>query len=264
MTDFGRRAGDMYKVVYDQDGNGIVDNSFKLDLRTLPEVRDHEPQAHLHTESQISDLDHIPNPHALGGAKHTAATLAQLNAKVSDANMDDSSVARTPLLHHGNHEDGGLDEIDCTGLVGAGGIATYGMRAILVGTQSVPTATWTLMELDTIDYDNFPGGSFNTTTHQWTCPTAGRYALALSGGFESALPSTTSIGVLMKKGGTLYGPYVRFCTGCTDFIRVAAADIQQIAQGAVYDMWIRHDYAGGLLLQTGVQYTNYLAIHRIG
>ena len=38
-------------------------------------------------------------PHALGGASHTADTLASLNTKVSDAILDDTSAARTPSLH---------------------------------------------------------------------------------------------------------------------------------------------------------------------
>lgn len=37
--------------------------------------------------------------HALGGAAHAADTLANLNTKVSDATLDDSSAARPPTAH---------------------------------------------------------------------------------------------------------------------------------------------------------------------
>jgi hypothetical protein len=40
-----------------------------------------------------------PGAHALGGASHTADTLANLNTKVSDATLDDSSASRPPTAH---------------------------------------------------------------------------------------------------------------------------------------------------------------------
>jgi len=40
-----------------------------------------------------------PSAHTLGGAKHTTDTLANLNLKVSDATLDDSSAERTPTAH---------------------------------------------------------------------------------------------------------------------------------------------------------------------
>jgi len=57
-------------------------------------------------------------PHSLGGADHDADTLANLNAKVSDATLDDSGDARTPTSHAIDHEDGGSDEISVAGLSG--------------------------------------------------------------------------------------------------------------------------------------------------
>ena len=43
----------------------------------------------------------VPSPHALGGVHHSADTLANLNSKISDATLDDSSATRTPA-EHGN------------------------------------------------------------------------------------------------------------------------------------------------------------------
>lgn len=56
--------------------------------------------------------------HALGGAYHTASTLAQLNALVSDATLDTSSASRTPNTHASSHENGNSDEISVAGLSG--------------------------------------------------------------------------------------------------------------------------------------------------
>lgn len=64
---------------------------------------------------QHSDLggigvnDHHARDHALGGATHIADTLANLNTKISDATLDDSSSARTPVAHEASHISGGSD-----------------------------------------------------------------------------------------------------------------------------------------------------------
>jgi len=58
MTDFGRKAGDMAKAVYDTDDDGLVDDSDKLEGSSKAQVQDHVPKSHTHTEAQITDLDH--------------------------------------------------------------------------------------------------------------------------------------------------------------------------------------------------------------
>ncbi|MBA7610710.1 hypothetical protein ES703_17922 [subsurface metagenome] len=58
MTEFGKRAGDMSKSVYDADKDGIVDNSELLEGKSKAQVQDHIPKSHTHTEAEIDDLDH--------------------------------------------------------------------------------------------------------------------------------------------------------------------------------------------------------------
>jgi len=53
----------------------------------------------------------LPMVHDLGGAQHAADTLADLNTKISDATLDDSSDPRTPTAHATSHADGGSDEV---------------------------------------------------------------------------------------------------------------------------------------------------------
>jgi len=50
--------------------------------------------------------------HDLGGDKHNADTLANLNVKISDAELDDKSDQRDPKAHASTHESGGSDTID--------------------------------------------------------------------------------------------------------------------------------------------------------
>jgi len=52
-----------------------------------------------------------PGAHALGGASHTADTLANLNTKVSDATLDTSTASRPPTAHTSSHKHGGSDEV---------------------------------------------------------------------------------------------------------------------------------------------------------
>ena len=54
-----------------------------------------------HDGTSIKDIGTgaTPGAHALAGAQHNADTLANLNAKISDATLDDSSAARTPTSH---------------------------------------------------------------------------------------------------------------------------------------------------------------------
>ena len=54
-----------------------------------------------HDGVSIKDIGEgtAPGAHALAGAQHNADTLANLNAKISDATLDDSSAARTPASH---------------------------------------------------------------------------------------------------------------------------------------------------------------------
>lgn len=64
--------------------------------------------------------------HDLAGSDHNADTLADLNLKVSDATLDDSSATRTPSAHEATHESGGADPVDISSLAGTldhGGLA---------------------------------------------------------------------------------------------------------------------------------------------
>lgn len=52
-----------------------------------------------------------PASHAIAGPEHSSSTLAQLNSKIVDATLDDSSDPRVPTSHASSHQHGGSDEI---------------------------------------------------------------------------------------------------------------------------------------------------------
>lgn len=66
------------------------------------------------TKTEVQD--HVPQAHTLGS--HTEDTLANLNAKISDADLDAAGTARPPTAHKASHENGGDDEISVAGLSG--------------------------------------------------------------------------------------------------------------------------------------------------
>ena len=100
MTDFGRRAVGAvgaHKTTHEDEG---VD---EISIEGLSgQAADNQPA----------------RVHQIGGAKHTASTLAQLNTKISDATLDDKTSVRPPEVHKAHHEDGGTDEMSVAGLVG--------------------------------------------------------------------------------------------------------------------------------------------------
>ena len=88
-------VGRTLEYVYD-DGAGTVEPYYmKSDGVPIPMVG---IIAHASTTGQTAN-DHHNQVHDFAGADHNSATLAQLNAKVSDATLDDSSASRTPSAH---------------------------------------------------------------------------------------------------------------------------------------------------------------------
>ena len=120
MTDMGRRAGpgDMEKEDYDANEDGVVDQVIAHKISHQNGGADEISVAGLSGELAG---DQPPKSHGLGGTKHAASLLALVNSKITDANLDDKGDPRTPDAHSASHENGGSDEIDCTGLDGTGG-----------------------------------------------------------------------------------------------------------------------------------------------
>jgi len=120
MTDFGRRtAAGTHAASHETGGADLV--HFLL-LADMLHAAAHENGGADEIDvaglsGELADQQEAKS-HTLGGARHTPSTLALINLKVSDGNLDKDSDTRTPTAHASSHEDGGADEIDLTGLAG--------------------------------------------------------------------------------------------------------------------------------------------------
>ena len=106
MVEFGRQPAPLVHASRHEDDG---DDEVSVD-GLAGELEDSQPSA----------------PHGLAGSKHNAATLAELNEKVSDATLDKAGDAREPEDHASKHESGGDDEISVAGLTGATALAILG------------------------------------------------------------------------------------------------------------------------------------------
>lgn len=93
--------------------SGVLSLTPGTNRRQLGVVIDATPGA---WRAFLTTLTHEHSTHALGGPLHTSATLAELNALVSDANMDDSGDGRIPLDYQSEIEVT-RDTTSSTGLV---------------------------------------------------------------------------------------------------------------------------------------------------
>lgn len=120
-----------------------------------------------------------PKTHNLGGAEHGADTLANLNAKVSDATLDDSSASRTPTAHKTTHQSGGGDEV--VGIL---------LQGTAVGRPAAGTANRFYLATDTMELSRDNGitwdsigvlGGLDLTAHVSRHANAGADELSVAG-----------------------------------------------------------------------------------
>jgi len=81
----------------------------------------------------------------------------------------------------------------------------YYCRASDSGTQSIPSATNTLITLDTDDYDADGWHSTSTNTERITPTIAGWYRCTAAGGFTGSMASGDRVILYMTKSGTTIG-----------------------------------------------------------
>lgn len=81
---------------------------------------------------QLADPQ-TPLAHAIAGATHTASTLAELNTKISDATLDDSSATRTPTAHSASHNKAGGDVLNVNELGSSAAVADQLLAADGIG-----------------------------------------------------------------------------------------------------------------------------------
>lgn len=169
---------------------------------------------------KYTNLGQIPiRLHLLGGAEHTADTLANLVAKISDANVLYSSkageIAATTLKATPVAADTFLIEDSAASnakkrvpfsALGDGGAPNVGFYAKRTsGNQTLNSASETKVAFPAEDED--PGSDFNTTTYVFTAPTAGRYTFTASAQITLAIAGRVELrlyhgSTLVSEGGS--------------------------------------------------------------
>jgi len=92
--------------------------------------------------------------HGLGdNTKHSQTTLADLNALVSDATLDDQSDSRPPTAHASSHQAGGGDELAHDTLSGAGSQTHAQLDAHIASTANPHTVTASQVGKDTAQWN---------------------------------------------------------------------------------------------------------------
>ena len=107
--------------------NVVVNAAGQLQVEVVGMIPDAHAATHENggaDEVDVTDLSGVladDQPfaaHLLGGAKHTADSLADLNLLVNDATLDDVGGTRDPNAHAASHQNAGADEINVGGLSG--------------------------------------------------------------------------------------------------------------------------------------------------
>ncbi len=172
-------------------------------------------------------LTDTANPHDTDVGNLGSGTLAELNAAITDATLDDSSDPRTPTAHAATHENGGGDEISVAGLSGlladgqtplshasthenGGGdeISVAGLSGLLADAQT-PTAhaaTHSDGGSDEIEVEDLATAS-TTLTHVLSPDGAGGLVMRAEAGGVTTPGTTIDLGVVVWDGltGTAIG-----------------------------------------------------------
>lgn len=109
LTRFDGTTG---KVI--QESDAFIDDVGNLTLAGTVDGRDVAADG----TAQDSHIADTANPHATDIENLGSGTLAELNAAITDATLDDSAGTRDPNAHATAHEDAGADEINVAGLSG--------------------------------------------------------------------------------------------------------------------------------------------------
>jgi hypothetical protein len=118
----GSGSGDMTKAVYDQNDNGVVDNSEKLEGSTKVQVQDHAPKSHAneaHSTQMATALQlaiHEADPDIHHAQVHTLAShLSKAHSELTGVTADQHHAQ----LHKDTHKSGGADAFASTDLLEA-------------------------------------------------------------------------------------------------------------------------------------------------
>jgi hypothetical protein len=155
-------GGDMTKAVYDTDGDGVVDDSEKLESSTKAQVQDHTPKAHTlasHSSKAHSELTGVgANDHHNEVHTHTESDITDLDHDDVDAIHDNVAAEINAIAEKGVPVDADLlliedsaasnakKKVQIGNLPSGGGGATFTVSGAQVYSGNSPTS-WTDLDL---------------------------------------------------------------------------------------------------------------------
>ena len=115
--------------------------------------------------AHVADLD---NPHDTGFDNLLPGTLAELNAIITDATLDDSGDPRDPNAHAPTHEDGGSDELTAQNLGSAAAVSGKIMQTDGAGGWVLIDTPTSVTETEICYFDGYDTAGGTSITGTWT------------------------------------------------------------------------------------------------
>jgi len=156
----------------------------------------------------------------IAGAAGLGATSQSAEASTGSAGTIGSSGSRPDLF---------ADDIDANSL--SGSIKNQGCRVFLSSQQTISQSTPTKIQFDREGYDS--GNNFSTSSHDWTCPETGLYAVNLQVEFlggASGDQRRTEIGTTASNISTDEGSRTEIAASTSD-ARVQTTTINKYNSG---------------------------------
>jgi len=132
-------------------------------------------------------------------------------------------------------------------------------RAYLGSSQSITTATYTRVNLDTEVFDN--QGEFDTTNHKFTATKAGYYLISASLAWDSYVADHEVL-LAIYKNGAIIARANQAQTATTNAIIICASQIVYLAANDYVELYARHTFGSDTSLVEGDGYT-HMAIHKL-
>jgi len=132
------------------------------------------------------------------------------------------------------------------------------VRAYLNANQSVPTDTWTKINLNKEDFDTL--NEFDTTNHKFVASTAGYYVVNGNVGFATAVADKV-IYVGIRKNNSEEA-IVSYQTSCTNTIYGNVSAIIYLAVNDYLDLWVYHEFGTNYNVN-GNRAVTYLSVAKL-
>ena len=132
-------------------------------------------------------------------------------------------------------------------------------RAYLGSSQSITTATYTKVNLNTEIFDSL--GEFDTANHKFTATEAGYYLISASLAWDSYVADHEVL-LALYKNGAIIARANQAQTATTNAIIICASQIVYLAANDYIELYARHTFGADTSLVEGDGYT-HMAIHKL-